>query len=420
MLRSGRLVKRFGILLGYTYYFVLEKISPRLSLERPKVRLENQVVAPEGRDQSSSIELHLVTDENARKKFDQPDARRQAAVTAIPDKFRTGTCFTCDSPLTPVVQVVNADDARDYIEMAWCGTCDSLQYSVMPSKDWISNWYATNWDSGGTISDKLENRRTTYRYLHRLTPFIGNRKLRVLDIGAGYGEKIRPFALAGHEVHCTEATPRRAEYLREYVTKNVYLGTLDNPAVRDALRKNGPFDLIFSYHVIEHIYGAKTELQILRDIAADDAVFYLAIPELYKEGLLSNIYSLEHISSFSRLGAKTLLKQAGFRCIVDKDDLFQYYSNYCQYVIGRKAAAGEDIVVHSNHDGGKMVRFLADALSLDRVAAMEGAGCSYTYHGCPKLTYAISAESKAKCRNPVNHLPIRIYHYGLPLFWMQS
>ena len=419
-LSTGRLLKRARLFSEYLYYHGIQAVSPRFSLERPRFRTEESVTSRATRDRTSSIEFHLISDDDARKEFDQPDGARRAQVTHVQDKFRTNKCFNCDAPLTPIVQVIDAADAEDFIEISWCETCDYLQYSVMPAKAWISSWYASNWDSGGTIADKLEDRRTTYRYFHRLAPYIGSRKLKILDIGAGYGEKTRPFAEAGHEVHCTEATTRRANYLREKVTKNVYFGTLDDPSVREALRQNGPFDLIFTYHVIEPIYGARAELQILHEIASDNALFYLAIPELYKEGILNNIYALEHISSFSRTAAKMLMKQCGFQTIYDRDDIFQYYSNYCQYLIGRKMPKGESISFSANNDPSKMARYLNEALSLKRISAMTASGFSLHYNAHAKLTYAISDESKIKCRNPSDHLPIRIYHHDLPLFWMVS
>ena len=340
-------------------------------------------------------------------------------MTHVDDKFRTTRCFVCNAGLQPIIQVVDADDTSDFIEVSWCRSCDHLQYSMMPSKAWISHWYAANYDTSGSDAEKLETRSPTYRYYRRLLPYIGERKLKILDIGAGYGEKMIAFKQAGHEVHCTEATTRRAEYLKHHVTENVYFGSLDDSSVRESLRRAGPFDLIFSYHVIEHIYNPRQELQILRDIAAPDAIFYLAIPELYKEGILNNIYALEHIASFSRLSAQTLMKQIGFRPIVAKDDLLQYYSNYCQYVIGRNANA-EAIAVPINNDPQKMVRYLTRALKLDRIAALDRPAFSYDYNGHAKLTYAVSEETKAKCRNPVAHLPLRIYHHGLPLFWMYA
>ena len=262
-------------------------------------------------------------------------------------------------------------------------------------------------------------RHPTQRYRYRLAPYIGQRKLKILDIGAGYAEKTYPFERAGHELHCTEATTPRAEYLRRLIGDRVHLGTLDDPAVAAAVRRNGPYDLIFSYHVVEHLYDARAELQILRDIAAKNAIFYLAIPELYKEGILNNIYTLEHIASFSRRSAKTLMRQVGFRPIVAKDDPFQHFSNNCQYLIGRRATAAELEDDGSGEPRHDMVDYLRRALKLDRIADLDGTSFSYHYADHEKLTYRVSEDLKRKCREPGAHLPLRIYHHGLPLFWLQ-
>lgn len=418
MIFSGRFLARIKVFSQYLYYLALEKINPDLSLQRPKFAREKCNGAAEASDRTDSIELHLCADEGAKKEFGQNDVRRRKMVTHISDKFKTTSCFVCDALLTPVVQVIDADVPDDYVEVSWCSACDHLQYSVMPSRDWITRWYGSEWDTSGSLAQKLESRAITYRAYRRLLPYLGDRKLKVLDVGAGYGEKIFPFKEAGHEVHCTEATPRRADYLRQHVTDHVYFGTLDDPAVQQAVRKNGPFDLIFSYHVIEHIYNPRAELQILREISADDAIFYLAIPELYKEGILNNIYALEHIESFSRISAKTLLAQIGFRTVAAKDDLFQYYSNYCQYLIGRKSKV--PVVVEKNADPGKIARYLNEALKLARISTLDGACFSYRYYPHAKLTYSVSEASKSKCRDVANHLPIRIYHRNLPLFWMYA
>jgi 2-polyprenyl-3-methyl-5-hydroxy-6-metoxy-1,4-benzoquinol methylase len=420
MFTDGRLFKRIKLFAQYLFFHLLEAINPDLSLQRPKFSQERRRAPPLPSDRTSSIEFHLDPDDNARKEFSQPNAQRRALVTQVADKFRTSRCFVCDAPLKPIIQVVNADDQQDYIEVSWCGACDHLQYSVMPSKDWITRWYETAWDRTSTLDQQLESRPVTYRYYRRLAPHIGTRKLKILEIGAGYGDKIAPFKEAGHEIHCTEATPPRADYLRRTLTKNVYLGTLDDPAVEHAVRANGPYDLIFTYHVIEHIYNPRAELQILRDVTTPDALFYLAIPELYKEGILNNIYALEHIESFSRRSAKALLKQIGFRPIVAKDDLFQYYSNLCQYLIGKRTESSDVLALEKNDDPEKMVSYLTRALKLNRIAELDRSTFSYAYDSHARLTYNVSKESKDKCRNPAAHLPIRIYHRGLPLFWTYS
>jgi len=418
MVFGGKPLKRIKVFSQYALHLVRERLNPALSLERPRLKPETAKIALPPRDRTESIEFNLLPDANARREFDQPDEKRRALVTRVRDKFRTNRCWICDQPLLPIVQIINADDADDFIESSWCASCDSQQYSVMPRKDWIAQWYASNWDSSGSTAGKLAARTPTRRYYRRLLPYIGARKLKVLDIGAGYGEKSFPFVREGHEVHCTETTTRRAEYLRDHVTKNVYFGSLDSPAVQAKLRRAAPFDLVFSYHVVEHIYDPRAELQILREITAPGAIFYMAIPELYKEGIFNNIYALEHLSSLSRRSAQMLMKQCGFQTVVARDDLFQYYSNYCQYLIGRKTDA--PITVEPNRDREKMAHYLTAALRLDRIATMESDAFSYSYHGHAALTYGVSADSKAKCRAPAQHLPLRLYHRGLPLFWMAS
>ena len=419
ILLSGRIFKRIQVFSQYLYFYGLEKLSPDLARERPNFRPERAVTLPPERDRSASIEFHLESDAAARREFAQSDPSRQALVTHVADMFRTERCFICDATLTPIIQVIDADRPSDNIEVSWCGACDHLQYSAMPSKAWMSRWYATQYDQTLSLEANLGLRPTSQLYRYRLSPYVGKRKLKILDIGAGYAEKTYPFELAGHELHCTEATAPRAEYLRRLIGERCHFGTLDDPAVAAALRRDGPFDLIFTYHVVEHIYNARAELQILRDIAADDAIFYLAIPELYKEGILNNIYALEHIASFSRRSAKTLMRQVGFRPLVAKDDLFQNYSNYCQYLIGRRDPTVSGPCTESDEPSRDMVGYLRRALKLDRIARLDGGGFSYAYAGHDRLTYRVSEESKRKCRNVGAHLPLRIYHHGLPLFWMQ-
>lgn len=104
MLSSGRILKRAKIAAQYAYYLGLETLSPSLSLFRPSFKPASGVNAP-ARDRTKSIEIHLVSDEHAKREFDQPDERRRSAVTHINDKFHTTTCFICDSALTPVIQV---------------------------------------------------------------------------------------------------------------------------------------------------------------------------------------------------------------------------------------------------------------------------------------------------------------------------
>ena len=402
----------------YVYYFALERLNRDWSLER--LRFEPLHIDAQVKDRSESIEFFMCKEHNPQNEFEQPTAARSSLVTRIPDKLRAEKCFVCGSTLKPIVQVVNFDDEQDYIEYSWCQNCDHSQYSVMPPREWITEWYLKNWDRTATLDQLLESRRPTYRYYNRLRPFLPRRSLKVLDIGAGYGEKILPFRRRGHQVFCTEATPRRAEYLRSHVTPYVFAGTFDSPEVQDALIKYGPYDLVFSYHALEHIYNPARELQLLKEITTENALIYIAIPEFYKEGILNNIYAMEHIESFSRNSGRYLLKELGFKTIRAEDDLFQYYSDYCQYFLGIKASESEPIQVPTGFLESKIMDYLRIVFRLEKIAKMNANSFQFTYFRHLPLRYVVSNETKAKCLNPEKHLPIRIYHKDLPLFWMPS
>ncbi len=414
-----RFWRRVQVFSQYLYYFVLEKFSPNFSLERPRLRAESGFSGLITKDRTSSIEFHLETNANTRGEFVPLDPAAEQLATRVASKFKTTKCSNCDEPLMPVIQVVNSDDPLDFVETSWCPSCDHLQYSVMPPKSWITQWYGTRWDLGTSLETKLETRHPTYRYCRRLAPYLPNRKLKILDVGAGFGDKTSRFKEAGHEIYCTELTGARADYLKSHVTDHVFFGTLDDSSVQEALRHHAPFDLIFTYHVVEHVYNPRHELQLLHDIAADDAIFYMAIPELYKEGIFQAIYSMAHISSFSRLSARKLMQQIGFNPVVAKDDPFQYYSNYCQYLIGRKAAPNETVQIERNRDSDKFIRYLCRALKLDQIAKLDTSAFSYKNYGRSKLTYRVTEESKTKCSDIASHLPIKFYHQNLPLFWKE-
>lgn len=400
----------------YLYWHGIDLINIKYSLEMPKLLEYSSSVMNETKDRTDSLEFYMYQENNPNSDFLQKNTIREEKVSNIKNKFKTTKCFICDSELTPITQIINFNDVNDYIETSWCQTCGHTQYSVMPTKEWITEWYSLEYDTSVTLNKKLESRRKTYRYYNRLKKFLPNKKLKILEIGAGYGEKIAPFKDDGHEIYCTEITSDRARYLKETMHYHVFQGTLDDPAVRASIIENGPYDLIFSYHVIEHMYNPKEELQILKEVAAKDAIFYLAIPEFYKEGIINNIFNLEHLHSFSRTSGKRLMNEVGFDVIKDGNDYFQYYSDYCQYFIGQRS---EKVHRGTNvQDKKKLTDYLFSSLKLEEIHQLKENSFAYKYNTRPPMNLYVTDESKEKCAEPEKHLPIKYYHKSLPLFIM--
>lgn len=407
-------------LIQYPKYFFwhgIDLINRNYSLERPRLLKWKDTSKEEIKDQTDSIEFYFFKQNNQESDFIQRTQERANKVTDIKNKFETNTCFICDSNLTPLAQIINYDDNDDYIEMSWCTHCGHSQYSVMPTKEWITEWYGLEYDTSSTLENKLETRKKTYRYYNRIKKFLPNKKLKILEIGAGYGEKIAPFKDDGHEIYCTEITTARVNYLKDILQFNVFQGTLDDPMVREAILKNGPYDLIFSYHVIEHMYNPKKELQILKEVTTDDTIFYLAIPEFYKEGIINNIFNLEHLHSFSRSSGIRLMNEIGFDVITHDDDYWQYYSEYCQYFIGKRTDIIDEHVTQDSFE--KVVDYLNSSLKLKEISELDINSFAYRYNGHPQMNLHVSEESKEKCKDVKNHMPIKYYSKNLPLFLMQ-
>lgn len=326
-------------------------------------------------------------------------------------------CLVCGAAVKPVIEVTGLPGTPS-LELGWCPACDYLQYSSRPPKDWFADWYKNSFDPVGNLDQNLATRPFTQRYFKRLQPFIGDRKIRVLDLGAGYGEKTMAFQKAGHQLFCIEPSQARADYLKS-VGCTVICGVLGDPEVDEFMQEHGPFDLVFTYHAIEHVAGRIEDFERLTQHLGDGGMFYLAIPELYKEGLMNNVFTLDHLNNFSRTAAIRFLNRLGFAVERAADDVFQYYTNYCQYLVGRKVSKTPVSWEAENVDPDRYLRYVRQQLDLDRLSP-EGGVVRFTLFGHAPLTYSYGSDTLRAVRASSTLPRVRFRHAGRPLFWPSS
>lgn len=404
---------KLKIRVRYLWQHGLEALSSRFYLFNTKVAFRNQ--APEAGKipkAGDALELHLQSTPESSAEFDivkKKLGRMEHPAWRSEDNC---DCLICGASVQPVIEIAGQADAGA-LRLGWCSACDYLQYSSRPPKEWFADWYKNSFDPAGNLQRNLEVRPFTWRYYKRLLPFIGNRKIKVLDFGAGYGEKTMAFRREGHELFCIEPSQSRADYL-ESQGCTVVCGALGDPRVEEFMQTHGPFDLVFTYHVIEHVAGGIDLFEQLVSHVQPGGLFYLAIPELYKEGLLNNIFTLEHLNSFSRTAAKRFLNRLGFELAKDSDDPFQYYTNYCQYLIGRKVGAQPVPWEAENGDSERFPRYLAEQLRLNEFSP-NGGSVSLRVDGHQKLDYAYAGGAA----EPGQDAPrmVRFVHGDSPLFW---
>jgi 2-polyprenyl-3-methyl-5-hydroxy-6-metoxy-1,4-benzoquinol methylase len=102
---------------------------------------------------------------------------------------------------------------------------------------------------------------------------------RILDFGASWGYGTWQLQQAGYEAHGLEVSRPRARYAREALGMNV---------VERADQLQGPFDVFFSSHVLEHLPAPSEALAVARRLVRANGLFVAFTPNGSAECLREN------------------------------------------------------------------------------------------------------------------------------------
>jgi 2-polyprenyl-3-methyl-5-hydroxy-6-metoxy-1,4-benzoquinol methylase len=247
------------------------------------------------------------------------------------------------------ISVVEGSEKRG-LALAACGHCSHIYLSTRPSQKWFQEYYSSEWDKGRSttlapfinkIKSWLRHRTWTrqlfdsamvlqcgFLYLvtqrsHQVRALtmlsgIGNVNnqnstklpIKLLDIGCGYGTSLRTFRDAGFEVYGTEASAHRVEQCRAQGFEVIQTEIVDfSPVV-----KYGPFDVVYSTHVFEHITDLDAFMSALKPIVALGGLIYIEVPHSQMaENIMHRSHVPVHCHLFSGHSLSTLLNRFGFQ-----------------------------------------------------------------------------------------------------------
>lgn len=411
---ASGVLNKFVVRAKYIWQHSIEAFSDRFYLYNTRAKffpLKQEAVC--GTNEEGVVQFNLIPTKAALCEFDIVKRKLERMDNPVWEPEENCSCLICAGKTIQVVELLGAEGCVR-LALSWCPACDYVQYSRRPPKEWFADWYKNSFDSPADLERNLEVRPFTWRYYKRLRPLFGERKLKVLDLGAGYGEKSMAFRRDGHQLFCIEPSQARADYLKSQGCE-VVCGALGDPKVEAFMSKHGPFDVVFTYHVIEHVAGGIELFEQLASHVVEGGYFYLAIPELYKEGAMNNIFTLEHLNSFSRIAAKRFLNRIGFSVIKDGDDIFQYYTNYCQYLVGRKVSVQPVAWEVANMNPNRYPDYLRQEIHLGKLS-QNGGTVRLSVFGHQALDYAYTTNDKAQAAGDSKVL-IRFVHGDLPTFW---
>jgi len=168
------------------------------------------------------------------------------------------------------------------------------------SQEKLEDMIDTNFSNKQGRDYKL-TQESMYAYSKQFIPEKG----RILEIGVGTGVHLLNFDKLGYDVTGIEPDPISTEFLN----KNLKNGKCINGYIED-LNFNEKFDVIFLYHVVEHIEHPLSMLKKCKGLLKDGGVIIIAVPDCENpETLKKSVSNPFHIWHFSKKSFEILLEK---------------------------------------------------------------------------------------------------------------
>ncbi|NUN48139.1 MAG: class I SAM-dependent methyltransferase [Candidatus Brocadiae bacterium] len=265
-----------------------------------------------------------------------------------PADLRSSLCPICGSAGNSRVLTKVQAGETSALESHFCNACEHRYFGRGPTAEWFQKYYANEWDTGAADSPasgsslrkaakRIPLAAATRRFIKRrllgtmdyrvmqLLPMLfgviggdGAHYInqpgmkRVLEVGCGAGAVLHEMGRMGLEAVGTEASPARVERCR-----NQGLDVYECPV--DSMRpveSKGPFDLVYSIHVLEHISDAMAHFKAISTVLRDGGYVYVQVPHVsFGEVLVLQAHYPGHCHGFSARSLSLLLENCGFSVV---------------------------------------------------------------------------------------------------------
>lgn len=165
-----------------------------------------------------------------------------------------------------------------------CEKCGLIFINPRPTEKEAIKYYDFNYyESKNTIKSKIE------KLLLNHWPFFSKKYVinkfakegRILDIGCGNGNFLNSLQSDKWEIYGIEPNSAGYDLTRK---KNITSSNIFNKKLLDCNFPDNYFDVITMWHVFEHVYYPKKELQEIKRILKNDGLFILTIPNIKSIG----------------------------------------------------------------------------------------------------------------------------------------
>lgn len=205
-----------------------------------------------------------------------------------------------------------------------CQTCSVVAFSPRPTKQEIQAFYDSGYHDSFSQSTMADSLFAKHRYqaleklLNQHAPaLLAKIEPTLLDIGCGTGDFLSAAQQAGWQVAGTEVARDAVHRASRKINSQVAHGDITELDLPESF-----YDLVTSYHVIEHLLEPINQLKRCYELLAPGGLLLVETPNIGSLGARlrgkqwSHIIPPEHIIYFSPASLKNALKQAGFKQVV--------------------------------------------------------------------------------------------------------
>jgi SAM-dependent methyltransferase len=222
-----------------------------------------------------------------------------------------GSCVVYGTAMRPLIEVCG--EAGAVVAMDFCPGCSYVQFPTLPSQEWMRGYCASRWDAARARPKALADDTSAYaNSIALLRRHAEDPAKRIFDLGAGYGVFMKRCAAEGYtHLIGIEASPRRARHCADIglaVTESTGETMADDPVVA----AHGPFDVVHSSHVMEHVYDLRATMTQIRLLLKPGGVAIVVVPNLLSENLLVLSQGIFHIRNFTTESLRHLFAVCGF------------------------------------------------------------------------------------------------------------
>lgn len=159
-----------------------------------------------------------------------------------------------------------------------CSKCKTLYVSPRLNDACIAELYSDDYYSEMYTRSMLpifEKRKQLIgrrKFAQTVSYWGGERKGKVLDVGAGIGEVTDVFREEGWQSHAIEMNKVAVEWLKGRGHKEVFHGTLDEYATTEK------YDIIMAWGVVEHVIDPDAFLKKVHSLLAPGGLFVSEVP----------------------------------------------------------------------------------------------------------------------------------------------